>query len=956
MSRRLVQVFVVSACILALAAPAAAQTYTGRIEVTAVDSTGAILPGVSVEISGPRDATSTTDTRGQAVFLNLPPGTYTVTARLSGFADYVNRNVPVVVGGTVPIRAALGIAGVAQEVTITAVSPIIDEKRVATATNITYEELQQVPSSRDPWVVLQTVPGIIVDRVNVGGAESGQQSNYQAKGAAGGENTWTIDGVPITDMSALGSSPTYYDFDMFQEMQVTTGGADPQSATPGAALNMILKSGSNTPRGSARWYYENESMQANNLPEDLRASLGGVTGKGNRIDEYTDYGFELGGPLWRDRLWAWGAFGKTDVTLLTLANTPDQTILENYSFKATGQAHQNVRGGFTFYRGEKLKYGRSAGVTRPPATTWDQGGPTQLFKGEVNLVMRDNFFITARQAYVDGGFFLTPQGGLDTKMIFADDAGIGRFSWYEYRTVRPQWNTQIDGNHFRGRHEFKFGFGFRKADVDSSYTVPGDGIMTFHDGYPNMFAAVTAWNDFTATTGRYTNAYLSDTISYDRLTLNLGLRWDRQASSVRAISQKGNPVLPDLLPDLTGNPADDAVVWNSVTPRLGLTYALTDDRRTIGRLTYAQFASQMNAGQGGFFSTVGFRGVYLYDVLDLNGNQLVDPAEIAGRTCTATDLSCSWYGFSLDNPANVSTPIHRVGDYSTPITHEIVAGMDHELLPDFGVSANFTWRRFTNFNWRPVVGLRSSNYSQLGTFSDSLQPVGSFSVPYYGIVDPAQMPPNRAATEYIDREGYSQRFLGLELAATKRLSNRWMARFGFSVNDHREYFDSPEGIGNPTPTRGSPNIDGGQVMRQTGGSGKSGIYMLLPKYQFILTGMYQAPWGINLAANMLNRQGYSMPYAHTNVPTGSLLGNLQEILLVDDVADYRLPAVTSLDLRLGKEFAFNRTRFNVDLDVFNALNSNTVLGRQYDLRLTTANNVLEIMNPRILRVGLRFGF
>src|SRR5829696_7981363 len=100
-------------------------------------------------------------------------------------------------------------------------------------------------------------------------------------------------------------------------------------------------------------------MQSKNLPEDLRASLGGQTGKGNRIDEYRDYGFELGGPLYRDRLWAWGAFGKTDVTLLTLANTPDRTQLENYSFKTTGQATKDLRGSFTYFRGEKLKFGRN---------------------------------------------------------------------------------------------------------------------------------------------------------------------------------------------------------------------------------------------------------------------------------------------------------------------------------------------------------------------------------------------------------------------------------------------------------------------------------------------------------------------------------------------------------------------------------------------------------------------
>src|SRR5690606_21400860 len=224
--------------------------------------------------------------------------------------------------------------------------------------------------------------------------ESGQQSNYQAKGAASGDNTWSIDGIAITDMAALGSSPTYYDVDMFQEMNVMTGGADLQTATPGVGLNFVLKSGSNTPRGSARIYYEDEGMQSNNLPDDLKASLGGVTGKGNRINLYKDYGGELGGPVWKDRLWAWGAYGKTDVTLLTLANTPDQTILDNRSFKATGQLSQALRGNFTFFRGDKLKYGRNAGVTRPPETSWNQSGPTSMYKGEANMVMGNNLFVS----------------------------------------------------------------------------------------------------------------------------------------------------------------------------------------------------------------------------------------------------------------------------------------------------------------------------------------------------------------------------------------------------------------------------------------------------------------------------------------------------------------------------------------------------------------------------------
>jgi hypothetical protein len=947
----MLQVAIAALCLAMVAmsaVPAAAQVFTGRIDVTVVDSTGAVLPGVTIELTGAQAATGVTDARGEARFLNLAPGRYTVAAKLSGFGDWKNENVRVAAGAIVPLKVSLSVGGLATSVDVTGATPTIDPKRTTQSTNVTYEELQNVPSSRDPWVVLQTVPGVIVDRVNVGGAESGQQSNYQAKGAAGGENTWNIDGVPITDMSALGSSPTYYDFDMFQEMQATTGGSDVANVTPGVALNFVLKSGSNTPRGSARFYFENQDMQANNMPDNLKASLGGATGKGNRMDEYKDYGLELGGPIWKDKIWAWGAYGKTDVTVLTLANTPDQTILENYSFKATAQATQSLRANFTYYRGNKEKFGRGASPTRPPATTWNQTGPTQMYKGEGNMVVGNDLFLTARYAYVDGGFSLTPQGGLDKQWLL-NDSGIWQNTFYDYTTVRPQYNTNVEANWFRNKHEVKAGFGYRTADVDSFATVPGNGIITYHDGYPNMIAEVTAWNHDSSTAGKYVSGFLSDTISLDRMTINLGFRWDRQSSSVKAYTQEGNPALPTLLPDLAGAAAKDVILWNSFTPRVGMSYAVTDDRKTIARASYASFASQMNAGAGGFFSAVGSdRGVYVYGVQDLNGNGTVDAAELAGRTAD------NWYGFDIDNPGNPTTN-HRVGDYKVPTTHEVIFGVDHELAQNFGVSASYTFRTFVNHNWRPVQGLREDDYVQLGTFTGSQAPVGSYSVPYFGVTT-ATLPADRSATEYVDRDGYSQRFNGFELSATKRMSNKWMARFGFSINDHREYFDGKNSRTNPTPQLSSPNIDGGQVMRASGGSGKSGIYMVLPKYQFILAGMYQAPFGINLGINMMNRQGFAMPYFRDRVATGDPLGNLKSVLLVKDVTDFRLPAVTSLDVRVGKEFSYGRTRANLDLDVFNATNSAVVLGRQYNLRLSTADNVQEIMNPRILRLGVRFSF
>jgi hypothetical protein len=558
---------------------------------------------------------------------------------------------------------------------------------------------------------------------------------------------------------------------------------------------------------------------------------------------------------------------------------------------------------------------------------------------------------------VGGGFQLTPQGGLDTP-YYVDDAGVLRGTYIHYETVRPQYHVSADGNFFRGQHEIKFGFGWRRADVDSTTIVPVNGIQTFHDGYPNMIAEVTVWNDHTSARGEYMHVYIGDTMTWDRLTLNAGIRWDRGAGSVKGSTQAGNPTLPDLLPDLQGTAVDDGIVANAVTPRIGVTYALDEARKTLARASYGMFVSQLNSGEANFLSVIGYRGVYYYNVVDTNGNRVVDPEEIAGR---AAD---NWYGFDIDNPGNVGASIHSVGDYATPLTHEIQLGLDRELMANFGLSATFTWRRFTNFNWRNN-GVVGTDYAQIDTFNFNDPAIGSVSVPVFG---PTSIPANRAATVFRKRDGYHQRYLGFELSATKRLSNRWMARFGFSTNDHREYFDSPAAHGDPTPLivsnsgLGSMNLgtgankDGGLVMRTSTGSGKSGIYQVLPRYQFILTGLYQANYGINLGMNMVNRQGFSTPYFHSQVATNDPLAARKSVLLVSDVGEQRLPSVTSFDVRVGKEFAFNRYRFNLDLDIFNLFNTSTVLGRQYDLRVTTANNVLEIMNPRVLRLGVRFNF
>jgi hypothetical protein len=825
---------------------------------------------------------------------------------------------------------------------------------------------------------MQTVPTIYMDRVNVGGSESGQQSGYLAKGASGTDNTWSIDGVPVTDMGATGSSAFYYDFDSFQEMAITTGGADAQ--TPGVGLNMVLRKGQNTPHGDARMYFENEKLQGNNFSPDLAKALGatraecvnsGYTSQcGNRTDKYFDRGFDLGGPVLKDKLWAWGTIAQTNITLLTLNGAPDATIFKNYAFKADGEATNEIRGNFTFYENNKVKNGRSAGPTRPPETTWDQTGPTKYYKGEGNFVIGSRVFASAKVAYVDGGFQLAPEGGL-TKDYYIDDSGVTHNTFYQYQSTRPQHYVGGDASYFIGKHEVKFGADWRSTPVDTQQIWPASHLIATWDTYPKMFVQVA--RDYRALTeAKYFGAFVSDTISLDRLTVNAGIRFGHHTSSLGAATVPGVPGIA-ILPALSAPAVANVFNFKAALPRVGVTYAVDEARKTVVRASYAMFASQLPGSEAAFVSPIQYSYAY-YNAVDKQtsgapcvafGANGCDGIAQVGELLFNQGLQ-GYSGFDPTNPSRLSTVNKVDPNVKPPLTHEVLFGIDRELMPNFGVSATFTYRRKVDVLWDPLTGVTEANYTQTGSLTGNIAEVGAFNVPLYALNANA-VPLGGGQTE-TNRPGYHQRYLGLELSATKRLANRWQARLGFSTNKWQEFFDDPS-VSIVDPTRGpaaqlparpfaGPLVNGGLVVVKSGGSGKSNIFLVSPTYQFVANGSYMGPWGLNFGINLVTRQGYAEPFFRSNVSTGDPLGRKQ-VLLTTNVDDFRLDPVTSLDGRIEKRFSFGKTYVNLDLDVFNLFNSGTILGKQYDARLTGAtgyDQVLEIMNPRIARLGLKFTF
>ena len=208
---------------------------------------------------------------------------------------------------------------------------------------------------------------------------------------------WNIDGVTITDMAASGASTTYFDFNVFEEVQFTTGGLDSRQQTGGLGINLVSKRGANALRASGRAYFSNDELQGENVSSELK-----VAGFfGNRIRQLAEYGGDVSGPLRTDRLWFWAGVSKTDVRQVAANGFPDVGSVNTIAARGDAQAGGATRFSFLFHRAEKLKEGRGAAPNRPPETTWNQSGPVDIYKAEVSRVFGPALFLSAKFAYVD---------------------------------------------------------------------------------------------------------------------------------------------------------------------------------------------------------------------------------------------------------------------------------------------------------------------------------------------------------------------------------------------------------------------------------------------------------------------------------------------------------------------------------------------------------------------------
>jgi carboxypeptidase family protein/TonB-dependent receptor-like protein len=990
-----------------VAAPAFAQVSMGEIFGKVTDGTGAMLPGVTVTISGPaliQSETVMTAASGGYRVPRIPVGTYTVAFELAGFRKTVREGVVIQAGFNAEIDAKLDLSTVQETVTVSGESPVVDTRSTALNASFSREALETIPTARDPWVILQQTPGMVMSGQNVGGNLSGQQTSFSAMGSSNNQQ-WTMDGAVVSDIASGNSSPTYYDFDSFEEINVTKGGSDASQQGAGVQVNFITKSGGNSLRGSARYFDVNDSMESNNITSAQRDL--GATG-GNPIQHIQDYGFEIGGPIVKNKFWYWGTASKNRIdvgvvnffdtdkagcsTVATNASTKlagdyqyavkdlwncyktDNTMLINQNGKLQYQEASNHKSTFVVTNGIKTRNARGADAFHPLITTRRQDGPTIFYRGEHQWIASSRLTMTAQYTHIheDWGQFFQNDGLFDVQAIqFIDTGFFDRNSASgNYKTSRPQDDIRADGNYYlssvlKGDHAMKFGFSYRRSPVES-ITTYGGGANIRYRSTANMGACSVGGVSYASgATGcqeadirrdadfsyiLYSqSAYWNDSYKTGRATVNVGVRFDRQYDIARAASIPANRIIPALLPAVNFAGADAGVRYDDLSPRLGFTYDLRGNGKTVLKANAARYYG-LGMSTASRIQPTGSTTLR-YAWRDLNNDTVVQANELdLSRFLTTPSAN-----YDPANPSSVTTPNKIDPGLTNDKTDEFALGVEHEIMNSLGLSVFYYHRKYSNFQRL----YRTADFSKdfvpvtLNATCGNAATCGTqvFTGTYYQRPGTVGLNPSQV----FRNDGRYFTYDGLEISGRKRLSHHYMFSGSVVLNREREYLPQADrDYLDPTNIAFTNGFEGGSSV-QTATTWPVGSNQRQLPWVAKLGGMYQFPWQITAAANVIGQNGAPLnPYLQSPNRTSSL-GTvnilLQQVNSIHYDNYYQLDLHADKGLRLGA----NR-RITLNADLFNVFNNNVVLTQVERQNTATANNISSLLAPRVARFGVRIMF
>jgi hypothetical protein len=940
--------------------PARAQSVgSGSISGRVTDETGATMPGVAVTVTSPAlqlpQVLSTTTADGTYRFVDLPPGLYRIRYELSGFNAVVREDIRLNVGFAARIDISMKIGTLEESVTVSGQGPVIDVTTTSGSTNFTKETLETIPTTRSMWQVLAMAPGVRpAGTPDVGGSQLGVQQGYKNYGTTG-QVTPQLEGINTRQSDS--TAGFFYDYAALEEAQVKAVGNEAEVALPGTNWIAIVKSGGNDFHGAYFASGDHSRLQSDNIDDALRAQ--GIN-TGSSLRYVWDLGGDLGGRVIRDRLWFYGALrdqarannvigylrdAGPDKRYGTADDTPGFTELSltNQTAKGTYQASKSYKL-VGFYQ-RNLKYEPQSDASRfvPFESTYDYAFPTRATKGELQATPSDRllFNVLFGRQWYDANRY--PQSGTDVpgnprRM----DRETGFITGPNPTQLRPRSRWQSTGSvsmfprgSFAGTHSIKAGYQlyFEKVGTAWPNMASGDYLLVYDrvNGVSHQPVEIQTLNHpILSPSGleRQGSLYVQDRWTVNRVTLNLGLRWDRYHAFVGEQTKvKGVFGNEGVFPQV------DVVTWKSVAPRAGMSWDVAGNGKSVVKATYGLFNWAPTEDFAGNFNQNTLTTT-IYRWRDVDGNNDYTPGEVNLNINGSDFLSVTGATNNVINP-----------NIREPRTHEVSLGLERELMANFSARLLYVYKKVLDQNSSVNVLRPYSAYNIPITRRDP-GPDGVLGnaddagrVTFYDY-DPAFRGSQFVQTQWVNRpDGHDDAFSSVEMTLNKRMSKRWDALASFGATRNHRWI-----VGNPQ----SPNDE----------------FFPLDEtwdWQFKLIGSYQLPYGVtastffqSLAGDPLQR---TYVFRAADPDGGTPLRQVATVTLpLEQFGARRKPTLNTLNLRASKRWSFRRSqRFQVDFDLFNALNQNsattisTVSG-------PTFGAISVIVPPRIARFGVTYGF
>jgi hypothetical protein len=970
-------VSIIFAGVMLVAAPVRAQEAPSGITGLVRDTSGAVLPGVTVEAASPalieKVRTAITDSEGRYNIVDLRPGTYSIGFGLSGFRSLRREGIVLQAGFTATVNAELQLGAIEETITVSGASPVVDTQNSRQQRVVSSNVLESLPTStKSLGTLVALVPGM-TGPADVGGS-SGTYSSANVKGSFHGKvgvgNKMMYDSMRVNNMASTSAMGYIINAAVVEEMTVETGGASAESAAAGIVMNNIPKEGGNAFSVAFSGLFTKDTWQSDNLTDELRSrGLNTV----NKVLNLYDAAATSGGPIRKDRLWfftahrKWGNrnqlanlfFNKTQGTPFytpDLARAADRD--ESYrahALRLTWQAAQKHKMSFFVDLQDNIvNSGTSANAVETISGWhfWPQG----LFQMTWSSPVTNRLLLEAGASLMLSHWPNFRQPGVtedhisileqSTNFRYNAYASLGSDVSYGGPKDSDRYNQRFITSYVTGSHVFKTGIYIEEGIHNTGNAINGDIAYQFLSGVPvaiDQFATPYLQRErMKADIG----LFVQDKWTLKRLTLNGGLRFDYFNAHV------ADQHVPETrwLPARDFQPVHGVPLWKDLNPRFGASYDLFGNGRTALKMTLGRYVDM-----------VGINIAIANNQLVTSVNQVQRPWNDAnGNFVPDCDLrspvangECGAFGnqnFGRLNPnatRYADDVLHGFG--VRPYMWDLSTEIQHELRSGLSLTAGYYRNWAGNFSVTDNLAVTPADYSPYCVTAPpnaELPGGGGFEV--CGLYD---INPNRfgqvnnlvtQASHYGTQKRISD-FVTTSLSARLPSGTRLEAGLdtGRIVNDNCFVIDSPQQLLNcHVVTPWSANLQG-----------KVSGTVPLPR-DFAASGIFQNVAGPHIIAS------YPAPTAAIAPSLGrNLAGGVRSAVVPLMMPQTRFEGRKSqLDLRLTKNMNIGRKgRLRVNLDVYNVLNAssiltiNTTYGSQW-LR------PLSVLDGRLIEVGGQLTF